>query len=153
VSGQLHGHPLARRLSGPQSRSGRRGENSWPYRDSNSDLSVVQPIASRYTDCAILAPAPPEYYHLSQFESVQYLKRKSIFQIFLWYSRHSCAKYFMKLKYSKPTIHVYTRWQREKPHGLNLVRDPDFTPVCYLNNTSVLVCTILKIHHIWVCLK
>jgi hypothetical protein len=24
--------------------------NSWPYRDSNSDPSVVQPIASRYTE-------------------------------------------------------------------------------------------------------
>jgi hypothetical protein len=35
-------------------RSGRRGENSWPYRDSKSDPSIVQPIASRYTDYAIL---------------------------------------------------------------------------------------------------
>jgi hypothetical protein len=33
-----------------------RGENSWPYRDSNSDPSIVQPVASRYTDYAILAP-------------------------------------------------------------------------------------------------
>jgi hypothetical protein len=24
----------------------------WPYRDSNFDLSAVQPVASRYTDCA-----------------------------------------------------------------------------------------------------
>jgi hypothetical protein len=32
-------HPLDRRLCGPQSRCGRRGENSWPYRDSNSDPS------------------------------------------------------------------------------------------------------------------
>jgi hypothetical protein len=33
----------------------RRGEEKifWPYRDSNSDPSVVQAIASRYTDCAI----------------------------------------------------------------------------------------------------
>jgi hypothetical protein len=30
-----------------------RRENSWPYRDSNSDPSVVQPICSHYTDCAI----------------------------------------------------------------------------------------------------
>jgi hypothetical protein len=32
------------------------GENSWPYWDSNSDFSVVQPVASRYTGCAIPAP-------------------------------------------------------------------------------------------------
>jgi hypothetical protein len=56
VSGQLHGpaalppeksprYPLCRKLCGPQSRCGRRGENTWPYRDSNPDLSVVQPVA------------------------------------------------------------------------------------------------------------
>jgi hypothetical protein len=28
-----------------------RSENSWPYRDTNSYPSVVQPEASRYTDC------------------------------------------------------------------------------------------------------
>jgi hypothetical protein len=28
-------------------------ENSLPYRDSKSDSSAVQPVASRYTDCAI----------------------------------------------------------------------------------------------------
>jgi hypothetical protein len=33
-----------------------RGENSWPYRDSNPDFSVVQPVASRYTDYGIQAP-------------------------------------------------------------------------------------------------
>jgi hypothetical protein len=48
-------YPLDRRLGGPQSRSGRSGENSWPYRDSNSNLSVFQPVASRYTDWAIPA--------------------------------------------------------------------------------------------------
>jgi hypothetical protein len=35
-----------------------RRENSWPDRDSNSDPSVVQPVASRYTDYAIPAPDP-----------------------------------------------------------------------------------------------
>jgi hypothetical protein len=42
-------YPLDRRLGRPQSRSGRRGENSWPYLDSNSDPSVVQPVASHYS--------------------------------------------------------------------------------------------------------
>jgi hypothetical protein len=59
VSGQLHApaalpsgksprYPFYRRLGGPQSRSG-------PYRDSNSDPAVVQPVASHYTDNAIPA--------------------------------------------------------------------------------------------------
>jgi hypothetical protein len=34
-----------------------RRENSYPYRDSNSGSSVIRPIASRYTDCTILAKA------------------------------------------------------------------------------------------------
>jgi hypothetical protein len=38
-------------LGGPQSRSVRRGEDG----NSNSEPSVVQPVASRYTDYAILA--------------------------------------------------------------------------------------------------
>jgi hypothetical protein len=53
--GKSSRYPLERRLCEPQNRPGRREEenNSWPYRDSNSDPSVVQPIASRYTDWAI----------------------------------------------------------------------------------------------------
>jgi hypothetical protein len=50
-----HQYPLYTRLGGPQSRSGGCGENSWPYRDSNTDSSVVQAVASSYTDCAIQA--------------------------------------------------------------------------------------------------
>jgi hypothetical protein len=71
MSGQLHApaalppgkssrYPLYRRLGGPQRRSGRYGEEiildstgTW-----NPNLSVVQPVASRYTDCAI--PAHPD---------------------------------------------------------------------------------------------
>jgi hypothetical protein len=33
-----------------------RKENSGPYRDSNANLLVVQPIAGRYTDYTITAP-------------------------------------------------------------------------------------------------
>jgi hypothetical protein len=32
-----------------------RREKSYPYRDSNSDTSAVQPVASRYTECDIPA--------------------------------------------------------------------------------------------------
>jgi hypothetical protein len=46
-------YPQDRKLDEPLSRSGWRGENSWPYRDSNTN---VQPVASRYTDYAIPAP-------------------------------------------------------------------------------------------------
>jgi hypothetical protein len=49
--GKSSRYPFNRRLGGPQSRSGRREES--PYRDSNSDPSVVQPVASPYRDCAI----------------------------------------------------------------------------------------------------
>jgi hypothetical protein len=45
-------YPLDKKLGGPQSQSGRRGENSCPHRDSNSDPVVVQPVASRYTNYA-----------------------------------------------------------------------------------------------------
>jgi hypothetical protein len=31
-------------------------ENSWPYRSSNSDLSVIHLLVSRYTHCAIPVP-------------------------------------------------------------------------------------------------
>jgi hypothetical protein len=39
-------YPLVRRLGGPQNRSGLRRE------DTNSDLSVIQPVAIRYANCA-----------------------------------------------------------------------------------------------------
>jgi hypothetical protein len=33
-----------------------------PYWDSNSNPSVIQPVANRYTNCAIPAPILPVYY-------------------------------------------------------------------------------------------
>jgi hypothetical protein len=38
-------YPMCRRLGGPQSRSGRYGEISCPYRESNPDLSFVKALA------------------------------------------------------------------------------------------------------------
>jgi hypothetical protein len=47
-------YPLDRRLGGPQSRSGRFGEEKiLDPTGTNSDPSVVQPVASRNTDFAI----------------------------------------------------------------------------------------------------
>jgi hypothetical protein len=52
--GKSSQYPLDRRLSGPQSQTWR-WENSWPYRHSDSNPSVIQPLASHYTNCANLA--------------------------------------------------------------------------------------------------
>jgi hypothetical protein len=50
-------YPMYRRLDGPQSRSGRGGEekNSHPHRESNPRTPIIQPVAHRYTDWAITA--------------------------------------------------------------------------------------------------
>jgi hypothetical protein len=68
VSGQLHVqaalpqgkspfYPLDRRLSEPQNRSGRGGEEKIPSprRESKPGTLIVQPVAQRYTDWAITA--------------------------------------------------------------------------------------------------
>jgi hypothetical protein len=49
-------YPVDRKLGGSQIRSGRCEENTFLYRDSNSDPSVAQTVTSRHTDCAIPAP-------------------------------------------------------------------------------------------------
>jgi hypothetical protein len=38
----------------------KRRKKSCPYRNSNSDHSAVQPLASRYTDCVIPVPLSEE---------------------------------------------------------------------------------------------
>jgi hypothetical protein len=67
--------PLYMRLGGPQSRSGRRGEEKIlePYRDLRSDPSVVQPVASHYTDYAIPAPS-----YIAYFRELQISPKENI---------------------------------------------------------------------------
>jgi hypothetical protein len=87
VSGQLHVpaaltpgkescYPLARRLGGPQSRSGRGGEekNSKPPQESNPRTPIVQPVAQRYTDWAITALFHGTGYHLKSCSSLSLSK-------------------------------------------------------------------------------
>jgi hypothetical protein len=75
VSGQLHApaalppgkspqYPLYRTLGGPQSQSGRCEEEKIlePTGTRTLDPSVVQPVASRYTNYAILAPVSTYIY-------------------------------------------------------------------------------------------
>jgi hypothetical protein len=53
----------------------------WPYRDSNSESTTVQPVASSYTECAISTPKFPLKLHLIQNISPveDYLKSKVSF--------------------------------------------------------------------------
>jgi hypothetical protein len=46
--------------------SSERRKKSYPYRDSNSYPSAVQPVAGRYTDCAIPAPKMSNHSHLNR---------------------------------------------------------------------------------------
>jgi hypothetical protein len=50
-------YPLDRKLGGPQSQSGRRGEEKI-LDPTGTRTPVVQPVASRYTDYAIQARSP-----------------------------------------------------------------------------------------------
>jgi hypothetical protein len=54
--GKIPWYPLDRRLCGPQSRSGRSGEEKIPIprQESNPRTPVVQPVTQRYTDWAFL---------------------------------------------------------------------------------------------------
>jgi hypothetical protein len=70
-------YPLDRRLGGPQNRPARSGENSWPYRDSNSEASVVQPVSSHYTGYCIPAPINNWYNYITT--SYTYSWRVAIF--------------------------------------------------------------------------
>jgi hypothetical protein len=65
VSGQLHAptafpqwnpwYPLDRRLGGPQSRSGRGGEEKNSHPLPGLEPPIIQPIAQRYTDWTLPA--------------------------------------------------------------------------------------------------
>jgi hypothetical protein len=54
-------YPLYRKLGGPQGRSGRVHKISVPPR---LDLRAFQAVASRYTECAILAHQYSDHFHV-----------------------------------------------------------------------------------------
>jgi hypothetical protein len=66
LRGKSSQYTLGRRLGGPQSRSGRPGEEKIldPTGTRTPTPSVVQLVASRYTDCAIPAPLLWTYQNL-----------------------------------------------------------------------------------------
>jgi hypothetical protein len=53
-----------------------RGEKSCPYQEWNSDPSVIQPIASHYTDCAI--PAPSRSRYLTESETARLVNKEDL---------------------------------------------------------------------------
>jgi hypothetical protein len=46
-------------------------EDSWPYQDSNSDPVVNQPVASHYTDYAILAQQLLSVHRVSEIRQME----------------------------------------------------------------------------------
>jgi hypothetical protein len=88
VSGQLQApaalplgknpwYPLDRRLDGPQSRSGRGGEEKKipsPRWELNPRTPIVQPIAQRYTDWVITALIK----HCSEYKSLCELRQRNV---------------------------------------------------------------------------
>jgi hypothetical protein len=66
-----------------------RRENSWPYRDLNSEPSVAQPIARRCTDCAIQAPIVSPYRPIT---------KSTILTFFDPLDRSELAEFFFKLR-------------------------------------------------------
>jgi hypothetical protein len=96
-------YPLDRRLSGPQSRSGRCGleKNSQPRRESNPRTPIVQPVAQRYTDRAITA----SYGHEDEHK-----KGKAVPVRFL--TEHNAMKSYWGRGYTAPRIlDLGTRWR------------------------------------------
>jgi hypothetical protein len=76
-------YPLYRRLDRPQSRSGRRREEKIldPIGTRTPTLSVVQPVASRYTNCPIPAP----FYNgiFVNYQNIHYIQDEYIY-FFPW---------------------------------------------------------------------
>jgi hypothetical protein len=95
-------YPLDRRLGGPESVwTTWRRENSWPNRDSNSYSSVVQPVASRYTDYAILAPG-------NLIKSRLYFDGNEISTKHTWYNQFPFSSRKEGIK--SPVIQYHRAW-------------------------------------------
>jgi hypothetical protein len=107
-------YPLGRRLGGPQRRSERRGENSWPYRDLNCDPLVVQPVARRYTDWAI--PLPKTFLKVADTSNRQpYGRKVRCVQRDLRYNDFGSYHWKQELVASCRRTHYVTVWYWRQP--------------------------------------
>jgi hypothetical protein len=106
-------YPLDKRLGGPQSQFGRYGEEKiLSYRDSNSDPSVVQLVASRYTDCATPAHT---YFIVNTRKSRKRASRRLPIAAArdsipgwimwdLWWKKWHWASFFRLLRFPRPIL-------------------------------------------------
>jgi hypothetical protein len=83
-----------------------RRENSWPYRDSKSDPSVVQRVASRYIDWAIPAPQ----WLFNPFE-IQSKSGNVLIYSIRTFINQSCSV-FLFFSYLKETTIIQMNWLR-----------------------------------------
>jgi hypothetical protein len=86
----------------------RRG-NSWPYRDSNFDPSVVQPVASLYTDWAILnenKQRTPSFFQKRNATQEVRIPNKILALVFCWEIKFQSLESLLYRKISN-TIYIY----------------------------------------------
>jgi hypothetical protein len=128
--------PLDRRLGGSQSRFGRRGVNSWPYRDSNLDPSVFQLVRSHYVDCAVPALC------LKWYRNLFILNKACVFVLFsYWIKKSLLNPQFYVQDYLNVGFYIFLIPVPSRAHMLYrciMIRNEIDTFVSYLKMIAIL---------------